>query len=490
MTPHPYTICIFSVLTYLLKVLRTLPSAQWWTCRFLYHFRRLKPAHASKLWKAMSRNENSHSKHHRSLQNTKLHFQRFKISMIYRLRSLVTWAAILFTLLLVLPTNLPPRSLFFAGVCNDKEVVISLATVAQRLEYPFPTALRTLMRQTASACTTIWVFVPTQDRQAAENIAHRLDKVAAAAGKLVYMYFVDDRVSANKFLYSLEALAHPDSVENSNESFGEHYWQHGLWRTSSRFYRDGISWRPSAEDTLILGLEPNAPHLTTEQLQAEVHRLRMANAMLFICDDDWVHHHRLVETLLLGYHRIKTLHSGAEIAVGTRGYRVKPDYTWGVEPEEIQHHVVEGWQITREYQTGIATSGKGILFDPKAALGRFNLSDYGNAPAGAHFVDDIWLNGHLTAANISRWILPLPSSPGGMQINGDSPLDRRLKGEGIGRWTANTDTIKYFSQYWEDSILYKRGGEGGPEYRLLPSRWLLELRGAFTLHVLVKAGLI
>jgi hypothetical protein len=78
-------------------------------------------------------------------------------------------------------------------------------------------------------------------------------------------------------------------------------------------------------------------------------------------------------------------------------------------------HVIEGWRLAAPYQLGVATSGKGILLAP-ASLGGLNLSDFGDAPGGAHFVDDIWLNGHLAAAGVPRWVVPLPAVPGDMQV--------------------------------------------------------------------------
>lgn len=73
--------------------------------------------------------------------------------------------------------------------------MISLATVAQRLGPggPFPVALRALLRQTAGGCANIWVFVPEQDRAAAEAEAPALDAAARRAGRLVHMHFVADR---------------------------------------------------------------------------------------------------------------------------------------------------------------------------------------------------------------------------------------------------------------------------------------------------------
>lgn len=93
-------------------------------------------------------------------------------------------------------------------------------------------------------------------------------------------------------------------------------------------------------------------------------------------------------------------------------------------------HVTEGWRIAAPYRTGVATSGKGILLHPRAALGAFNLSDFGEAPGGAHFVDDIWLNGHLALAGVPRWVVPLPGEPADLQVRCGGLRMRGLLGAG------------------------------------------------------------
>ncbi|KAL4431316.1 hypothetical protein ABPG75_006572 [Micractinium tetrahymenae] len=421
----------------------------------------------------------------------------------------VAGALLLFVLAVVLPA-LPPGRLWpwpHSVSCQQgQEVVISLATVAQRLTTggPFPVALRALLRQTAGDCASIWVFLPRGDRAAAEAAAPALDAAARRAGRLVRLHFVPDRMSANKFLWALEALAHPEpgaalaagAADASNAA-----------RQHSRFRAVGTSWRPAAEITVVLGLPSGQPQPSTQQLQAEVARLRAApggGPLLLVCDDDFVHHPRLLETLLAGRQALLasgrqggassssgggSRGSGSEVAVGTRGYRVRPDFTWGVLPAEFDRHVTEGWRIASPYQTGVATSGKGILFHPQSALGAFNLSDFGEAPGGAHFVDDIWLNGHLAAAGVPRWVVPLPGEPADMQVNGDSPLDRRLARQQLSRWQANSDAIRFFQAAWEPGLLYRMGGAGGPRLRPALQRALLRARSAWAL-LLVRAGLL
>ena len=57
------------------------------------------------------------------------------------------------------------------------------------------------------------------------------------------------------------------------------------------------------------------------------------------------------------------------------------------------------------YAVGVSTANKAYLLNP-AALAGVNLSDYSTAPAAAHLVDDIWLNGHLAARGVRRFVVP------------------------------------------------------------------------------------
>lgn len=115
-------------------------------------------------------------------------------------RAAITAAAavlLLFMLTVVLPT-LPPRRLWpwpRSVGCQQGQVVVSMATVAQRLAPggPFPVALRALLQQTAGDCAFIWVFIPEHDRAAAEAAVPALDAAARRAGRQVHLHYVPDR---------------------------------------------------------------------------------------------------------------------------------------------------------------------------------------------------------------------------------------------------------------------------------------------------------
>lgn len=83
----------------------------------------------------------------------------------------------------------------------------------------------------------------------------------------------------------------------------------------------------------------------------------------------------------------------------------------------------------------------------------------------------------------------LPFLSGLPQVNGDSPLDRRLARQQVTRWQANSDAIRFFRAAWEPGLLYRMGGAGGPRLRPVLARALLRARSAWTL-LLVRAGLL
>jgi hypothetical protein len=102
--------------------------------------------------------------------------------------------ALLLALLVVVVPALPPwLPLAPSGCQQQQEVVVSVATLAQRLQFPFPAALRSLLRQTAADCSTVWVFIPQGDRGEAEDVMPQLEAAAQHAGRIVYLHFVADR---------------------------------------------------------------------------------------------------------------------------------------------------------------------------------------------------------------------------------------------------------------------------------------------------------
>jgi hypothetical protein len=39
-----------------------------------------------------------------------------------------------------------------------------------------------------------------------------------------------------------------------------------------------------------------------------------------------------------------------DVVVSARGWRVKPDISWGVGPEEYELHVIDGWKLAGPYR--------------------------------------------------------------------------------------------------------------------------------------------
>ena len=134
-------------------------------------------------------------------------------------------------------------------------------------------------------------------------------------------------------------------------------------------------------------------------------------------DDDHSYCPDLVSTLV-SYSNLETY---ANTAVGLRGWRVRSDLHWGVSPEEMQDHVADGWKLAEPFRVGVLTANEGYLIKPRFFLDVSKLEDHtldwsSGAPlldlhqlnaSAAHLVDDIWLNGHLSAQGIPRFVVPL-----------------------------------------------------------------------------------
>lgn len=145
---------------------------------------------------------------------------------------------------------------------------------------------------------------------------------------------------------------------------------------------------------------------------------------VIVVDDDHAYSSELVRTLVRGFEREK-----GSVAVGLRGWRVREDCKWGVGPDELARHVVEGWKISAPYKVGVLTANEvrqeprlreklkgehggtdrssnasqGYLVTPRMFVPPVELAqpdrtsfssplfDYDTpVPVAAHLVDDIW----------------------------------------------------------------------------------------------------
>jgi hypothetical protein len=152
-------------------------------------------------------------------------------------------------------------------------------------------------------------------------------------------------------------------------------------------------------------------------------------------------------------------------------------------PEEFDFHVHEGRNIKAPYQVGVLTANECYVIDASWFRNNFEstLANYSRgAPAGAKLVDDIWINGHLAALGIERFIVPMSGLS--IDIAQIKTLDEKMKLKGISRAVANGKTLSWFKDaFRSERIPYLFGGVEQPEKRswlaskiMFPVRhWLL-----------------
>ena len=187
-----------------------------------------------------------------------------------------------------------------------------------------------------------------------------------------------------------------------------------------------------------------------------------AHAEMIVCDDDRNYSSGRVETLL------RYLRSNLG-AVGTQGWRIRKDLQWGVSTwrehwytwSDFDHHLVNGCRIKEPYQVGVITGNECYGLKPHW-FKNVNLSDYANAPEGAVFVDDIWLNGHLAKLKIKRFVVPMADTSG--TISRFSAIDLKMKHPST-RGDDNSNTLSYFADYFaNEAIWYNYDGLDPPKW--------------------------
>lgn len=205
---------------------------------------------------------------------------------------------------------------------------------------------------------------------------------------------------------------------------------------------------------------------------------------LVVLDDDHLYHPRLLESLVREHHA-----AGGEVAVGTRGWRIRQDLKWGVVMSEYDYHVHLGWFLAKPYQVGVLTANDAYLIlpaffrasacpddtttPPAARPPVLDPTDKAN-PEAAHLVDDIWINGHLARNCVPRYIVPVPGA--NIDITRTHVLEEHMRGDKISRAVANDVVLRFFKDAWaREGIWYEYGGKMQPtkKWRLL--RWCVSL---------------
>lgn len=108
--------------------------------------------------------------------------------------------------------------------------------------------------------------------------------------------------------------------------------------------------------------------------------------------------------------------------------------------------------------------------------------DYSKAPKEAQYVDDIWMNGILARAGVSRFVVPLEDMSIGFPVssqvdanidNSDEKSDeKKAKNAKMNRRQCNDKTLQYFSQYFAaEGILHNKSVK---PFMANTSKWMPE----------------
>ncbi|KAJ3286004.1 hypothetical protein HK104_009225 [Borealophlyctis nickersoniae] len=180
--------------------------------------------------------------------------------------------------------------------------------------------------------------------------------------------------------------------------------------------------------------------------------------LILVVDDDKYYPTTCISDLL----HLHTTHPNA--ALGHRGWRIKPDLTWGVPLASISRHVILSSAIRTPYKVGILTANDGYLIQPRF----FNatlLLDYENAPRGAYWMDDVWVNGNLARSGVERFVVPGSAPPVDAVTSGGSVIDGDMGKNG--RAEANEEVLRWFKNDWEEGLWYVDEDGRMPEWK----RW-------------------
>lgn len=207
----------------------------------------------------------------------------------------------------------------------------------------------------------------------------------------------------------------------------------------------------------------------------EYHKVSPSQSII-ICDDDHYYHPYMVSLLY------KYSNKYQNSIVGFRGWRskkikkmmfqfikksflVREDLVWGVAGrKEASYHIVEAFHISEMYRVGIVTANYGYLIRP-SYFDSHIYEDFDKVLPDIRRVDDIWINGHASKRNISRFIIPASCSS--ISMTQTHELENYLRSHQMTRSTANGHALVWFKEYWEKNLWYRYRGENAPKYRNL-----------------------
>jgi hypothetical protein len=141
---------------------------------------------------------------------------------------------------------------------------------------------------------------------------------------------------------------------------------------------------------------------------------------------------------------------------------VREDLIWGVGDDEISYHVIDSFRISEIYRVGIVTANYAYLIRPSFFDSHIYI-DFNQVSPDIRRVDDIWLNGHASKRNISRFVIPTccPS----ISVTRTHELENYLIAHKMTRSEANSHAIEWFKNSWEKDLWYRFNGQNRPKYR-------------------------
>ena len=297
-------------------------------------------------------------------------------------------------------------------------VIVSLTSTARRVTKMLPIAVKSLLAQTVLPAE-IRVYLPIEDRGTIERALR--DSIFLREWlrhPLVKLYFVKDLGPGTKFIYVINEFLVRLRREYSEE---------------------------------------------------------LAKQLLIIVDDDQWYSPTLVESFIVR-NRLYP-----DVAIGDRGWRIRPDLVWGVTLQELQWHVILSFDIAEPYRVGVITANKAYLIQPRFFLnnGAHNIVNTSYGPPGAFWMDDIWLNGWLAAAGVPRYVIPTDGITFSINEAAPSLIDSRKRQahNKRSRRKDNNEVLDWFRYWWEPNLWYEFGGVNGPKYK--PRTQLNWLRFAY-----------
>ena len=178
------------------------------------------------------------------------------------------------------------------------------------------------------------------------------------------------------------------------------------------------------------------------------------NHLILVVDDDTHYPPRLLETLVEWHKRLPNA------ALSLRGWVMKDSKRY---LDIMSSYLIFGNEALFPHPTTVLTANCGYLvqsdhFDD-------NLWNYEGVPDGAKWMDDVWINGHLSRKSVPRFVVPFDEDQ--FTYNSYSPkltLDKSItisnKNNGNGgskggtRIQANDQAIQHFGNSWDGDIMF------------------------------------